>query len=178
MRYSAHDGDVAVEVVGGHHREDRFERRVRPDRGRDEQLVGAQVGDAEHADASVRVRQRRRPRDQVRAVLSLLGAEHFEGTARGAGAANVDHYLDVAPLDEVGRRAAADLRGWRRRFLPVGGDGHQHGEGARGGLAGGRLGRVVDVGAKDDAVAHRHRDVVPHADAVAGRPRGPRRLKG
>ena len=80
VRRPAHRRCVAVEVARRHHREDRFERRIRPDSGGGEQLVDRQVGHPEHADPPVGVGQLGCPVDELNAVLRLPWAEHLERT--------------------------------------------------------------------------------------------------
>ena len=179
VRHAAHRRRVAVEVARGHHREDRLERRVRPDRGRGEQLVDRQVGHPEHADAPVGVGQLGRPVDQLHSVLRLPRAEHLEGTARDAATPDVDHHLDVAAFDQI--------REWRRRRSgrPAAAPSCRTGSStAARGTAPRRagpvlgLGGVMNVDPQVDAVAHRHRDVVTNAHAVLRRPGRPRRRNG
>lgn len=168
VRYAAHGDDVAIEVVGRHGRKNRLQRRVGAyGRGR-QQLVDGQVGDTEHADAAIRIGQGRCPIHQVYTVLNLLGSKHLEGPARHAGAPHVGHHLDVATANQVRRRTAADLGRRRRRLLAVRRHRQQHRERSGCGLAGGRVGRVVDVDPQGDAVAHRYRHVVVDSDAVPG----------
>ena len=170
VRRPAHRRRVAIEIACGHHREDRLQRRTRPDGGSGEQLVDRQVGGPEHADTSVGVRQLGSPLDQLYPVLCLPFAEHLERTPGDAAPPDVDHHLDVAALDQVRGGAAADLGGRRRRLLAVGRHTQQHRERAGGGLPGPGHRGVIDVDAQHNPVAHRHPDVVPHAPSVQRRP--------
>ena len=148
VRRPAHRRGIAIEVARGHHREDRLERRIRPDSRGGEQLVDRQVGHPEHADPSVGVGQLGCPVDQLNPVLRLPGAEHLEGTAGDAAPPDVDHHLDVAPLDQIRGGAAADLGGRRRGLLAVRRHRHQHGERPGGGPVGAGLGGVMNVDAQ------------------------------
>ena len=175
VRRPAHRRRVAVEVARRHDREDRLERRIRPDSGGGEQLVDRQVGHPEHADPPVGVGQLGCPVDELNPVLRLPCAEHLEGTAGDAAPPDVDHHLDVAPLDQIRGGAAADLGGRWRGLLAVRRHRHQHGERPGGGPVGAGLGGVMNVDPQLDAVAHRHRDVVVNARSVLRRPGLPRR---
>ncbi len=174
VRDAAHGDDVAIEVVGGHRREDRLQRRAGSHCGCGHQLVDGQIRDAEHADAAVRVGQRRSPIDQIDAVLDLLGSQHLEGAARHTGAPHVGHHLDVATANQIRCCAAADLGSRRGCLLAVRRHRQQHGEGPGSGLARPRIGRIVDIHPQRDAVTHRHRHVVVDTDAVLRRRGFPR----
>ena len=142
-------------------REDRFEMR-RLFFG-DRKLLGAEAGNADHADIAVAPRLRRDPLDQIVAIpLARAAAFGFADAARRADDVNVaarHEELGVAGLHRPGpQRRPRRLRRQRGRhiraleILVVDGERQQRGK------LSGRVG-TIDIDADFDAVAHRHHDV-------------------
>ncbi len=163
---------VAVQIVGRDDREDRLDRRVRPELANRQQLVDPEVGVAVQADLAVGVGQLGRPAHQRGAVLLLGGVEEPELTAGVAGAAHVGHHVDVAALHQIAVLAGPATGDAAGRVLAVRCLGEQHRKRPRRGLSvGGRRG--VDVRAQNGAVTHRDRHVLLLDDSVLGRLRRP-----
>ena len=129
----------------------------------DGKLLGAEAGNADHADLAVAPRLRRDPLDQVVAIpFARAAAFGLADAARRADDMDIaarHEELGIAGLHRPGpQRRPGRLRRQRRRhvgalkILVVDGKGEQRREFA------GRLG-AIDVDADFDAVAHRHHDV-------------------
>ena len=127
------------------------------------ELLGAEAGNADHADIAIAPWLLRNPFDQVVAVpLAASAAVGFENSARRTDDVNIaarDEEFGVARLQEPGpQRGPSGLRGQRGgdlrplQVLVVDREREQRGKFL------GRI-RTIDVDRKIDAVAHRHGDV-------------------
>ena len=136
-------------------------------------LLGAEAGNADHADGAVAPRLRRDPFDQVVAIpLARAAAFGLADAARRADDMDVaarHEEFGVAGLHRPGpQRRPGRLRRQGRghvgalKVLVVDGEGEQRGKFS------GRVG-AIDVDADFDAVAHRHHDVHVACDRRKGR---------
>ena len=117
--------------------------------------------------SAVAERLRRQPLDRVVAVAALV-VERREDAVRGVAAAHVDDEYGVAGLGELERRR--QHAGGADRLLVVRGAADDAGDGRA-------LGGAVEVAARLDAVAQRHRDVLLDEHPIDRHRRASRKIR-